>query len=148
MLHTIAPDLWQVQHEFAAAGMRISSRMTVVRLASGGLWLHSPVPLTETVRAQMRKLGEVRFIVAPNKAHHLFAAACIDTYPRARLFGAPGLRGKRQDLPLMRELGPQAEPEWQPDLEQVFFEGIPLVNETAWFHCPSRTLILTDLCQW
>jgi hypothetical protein len=27
-------------------------------------------------------------------------------------------------------------------------EGIPSVNETAWFHKASRTLILTDLCQW
>ena len=28
------------------------------------------------------------------------------------------------------------------------FEGIPLANETDWFHAPSGTLILTDLCQW
>jgi hypothetical protein len=38
--------------------------------------------------------------------------------------------------------------EWSYDLEEVFFDGIPLGNETVWFHKPSRTLILTDLCQW
>ena len=35
-----------------------------------------------------------------------------------------------------------------PDLEQIFFAGIPVGNETVWFHRASGTLILTDLCQW
>lgn len=148
MLQPIAPDIWHMQHPFVAGGIRITSRMTVVRLSSGGLWLHSPVPMPTLARAQMQKLGEVKFIVAPNKMHHLFAKDYVAAYPQAQLFGAPGLPAKRPDLSTMRELGRSAEPAWQPDFEQVFFDGIPIGNETAWFHVPSRTLVLTDLCQY
>jgi len=148
MLQAIAPDIWHTQHTFVATGLRISSRMTVVRLQNSGLWLHSPVPLTSAIHAQLAALGEVQFIVAPSKTHHLFVGEYLDAFPQARLYGAPGLLAKRLDLRGLRELTPEVEPEWKADLEQVFFAGIPLGNETIWFHKTSRTLIVTDLCQW
>jgi len=148
MLQAIAPDLWHLQHQFVVSGLRVSSRMAVVRLKSGALWLHSPVPLLAEVAAQLAALGAVRYIVAPNKMHHLFASACLASFPDATLFGAPGLLEKRPDLKGMRELGPSSEPEWADDLDQTFFAGMPFGNETVWFHKATRTLILTDLCQW
>jgi len=48
----------------------------------------------------------------------------------------------------MHELRRSVESEWAHDFEQIFFEGIPFGNETIWLHKPSRTLIVTDLCQW
>jgi hypothetical protein len=39
MLQVIGPDIWHEQHGFSSLGIRISSRMTVVRLADGWLWL-------------------------------------------------------------------------------------------------------------
>lgn len=148
MLKAITQDIWHVQHAFKIAGMQMSSRMTVVRLSDQSLWLHSPVPLSPQVCAELNELGPVRYVVAPNKLHHLFVGRCLKTFPDAMLFGAPGLASKRPDLRNMRELGSGAEPEWQDDLDQVFFAGIPFGNETVWFHKPSRTLIMTDLCQW
>jgi hypothetical protein len=64
------------------------------------------------------------------------------------LFGAPGLRAKRPDLSSLRELKRTVEPEWERDFDQTFFDGMPIGNETVWFHKSSRTLIVTDLCQW
>jgi hypothetical protein len=148
MLQTIAPDIWHVQHAFVANGLQVSSRMTVIRLENGGLWLHSPIPLSPELRKQLAELGSVEFIVAPSKTHHLFVAEYVQAFPHARLFGAPGLTVKRPDLKGMSELTENIEPEWQADLEQVFFAGIPFGNETVWFHKATRTLILTDLCQW
>jgi hypothetical protein len=148
MLKSIAPDIWHVQHEFVVNGLPISSRMTVVRLQNGSLWLHSPIPLSPELRGQLAELGYVEFIVAPSIAHHLFVAEYLAAFPQAKLFGAPGLSEKRPDLKGMRELSPNVESEWQADLEQIFFAGIPFGNETVWFHKASRTLILTDLCQW
>jgi hypothetical protein len=148
MLQAIAPNIWHLEHAFTVAGMGVSSRMTVVRLTNNKLWLHSPVPLSAQVRAQMAALGEVAFVVAPNKYHHLFAAECMAAFPQARLYGAPGLPAKRPDLKGMQELKPAIEPEWQQDLEQIFFAGVPIGNETVWYHKQSRTLILTDICQW
>jgi len=148
MLQAIGPNIWHMQHEFKAGGMRVSSRMTVLRLKDNKLWLHSPVPLSAEVRAQMSSLGEVAFVVAPNKYHHLFVSDCLAAFPQARLFGAPGLREKRADLSGMEELTPTIEPQWQEELGQIFFAGVPIGNETVWYHKESRTLILTDICQW
>jgi Domain of unknown function (DUF4336) len=147
MLQNIAPNLWHTQHSFVVSGIRASSRMTVVRLHDGRLWLHSPVPITDVLKAELMALGEVAYVVAPSKAHHLFVADCMAAFPQAKLFGAPGLLVKRPDLQGMVELQTVAEPAWQDDLEQLFFAGLPLVNETVWFHKPSRTLIITDLLQ-
>lgn len=148
MLKSITSNIWHLQHDFVASGLHVSSRMTVIRLQDSSLWLHSPVPLSATVHAQLASLGKVRYIVAPNKAHHLFVSDCLDKFPDAILFGAPGLLRKRPDLPSMRELKRSVEPEWAEEFDQIFFDGIPFGNETVWFHKESRTLIVTDLCQW
>jgi Domain of unknown function (DUF4336) len=147
MLQTIAPNLWHVPHTFKTNGIVSPTRMTVARLQDASLWLHSPVPISEALRAQLMALGPVAYVVAPSKMHHLFAADCMATFPQARLFGAPGLQAKRPDLQAMQELRPVVEPAWQEDLEQIFFAGIPFANETVWFHKPSRSLIITDLLQ-
>lgn len=148
MLQQLAPDLWHLPHRFKANGLQISSRMTVVRLQHGGLWLHSPVPLPDDVRAELAALGPVEFIIAPNKTHHFFLGKCKAAYPDAQVFGPPGLCVKRPDIIGLRVLRPAAEPGWGDDLDQVFIEGIPFGNETAWLHRASASLILTDLCQW
>lgn len=149
MLEAIGPDIWHAQHHFKTGGVPISSRMTVVRLRDGTLWLHSPIPLSDALRAQLDALGSVRHIVAPNKMHHLFAGPAARAYPQAQLYGPAGLLAKRPSLQQqMQSLPRTVIQEWSPDLDQVFFEGLPVLEETVWFHAPSGTLILTDLCQW
>jgi hypothetical protein len=148
MLQQITPDLWHAIHFFKIAGATVSTRMTVVRLSDGKLWLHSPVPLSEEISAQLALLGEVAYIVAPSKMHHLYLADCAAAYPAAQVFGARGLAKKRPDVAGLRTLGPVSEPGWQQDLEQLQVRGLPIGNEVVWFHHASRTLILTDICQY
>jgi hypothetical protein len=147
MLIPIAPDLWHMERGFKAAGVPIKSRMTVVRFADGRLWIHSPVRFDEAVAAQIAALGDVAWIVAPNRAHHLFAKHCQRAFPAARLYGAPGLAAKRRDLVGLRELTDDIESEWAKDLEQVLFGGMPFLHEVHWLHKASGTLIATDVLQ-
>lgn len=149
MMTPVAPDVWSVQHAFSVNGLPISSRMTVVRLPGQRLWLHSPVPLSPALQQALAGLGQVAWLVAPSKVHHLFLAEAMATYPQAQVWAAPGLADKRPDVTGLLTLGEHPTPaEWAPALSHQLFEGIPLANETVWFHAPSRTLILTDLCQW
>lgn len=146
-LIALGHELWCATHNFKVNSIPVSTRMTVIRLESGKLWLHSPIPVDEALCSELAALGEVSAIVAPNKLHHLFLSACAADYPSATVYGAPGLPNKRPDLPAMSELRHKPMPEWDSQLEQVFVEGIPFANETIWFHPLSATLIVTDLVQ-
>lgn len=137
-------DCWTLARPLRLLGMTMSSRMTVVRLADGTLWLHSPVQLDDALRRALDTLGPVRHLLAPNRFHHLFLQEYVTTYPGARLYAAPGLPGKRRDLHFDTVLTAPV-PEWQADLEQLWVQGAPLLNEVVFLHRASRTLILTDL---
>lgn len=146
MLVPIAANIWHAQRNFVVAGMTMSARMTVVRLDDGALWLHSPILIDDALRAALDAIGPVQYVIAPNKAHHLFAKKTLALYPQARLFGAPGLDEKRPDLPVT-PLVAAAPPAWAGQIDQVFMAGIPLLNETVFFHTASGTAIFTDVCQ-
>ena len=42
-LRQLAPDLWVAEHSFKNGPFEVGTRMTVIRLRDGGLFLHSPV---------------------------------------------------------------------------------------------------------
>lgn len=150
MLQAFAPDIWHVPHAFKTASFTLSTRMTVVRLSDGRLWLHSPVPIDEALAAELAALGPVAYLVAPNKAHHLFLAEAAERYPEAEVWLAPGLAHKRPALKrsdAVKELGVVAELAWRQDIDQVAVQGMPALNEVVFFHRRSSSLIITDLCQ-
>ena len=144
-LRQLAPDLWVAERSFKNGPFDVGTRMTVIRLRDGGLFLHSPVRLDHPLRAALDALGPVRAVVAPNRHHHLFASDYPTGYPDARLYAAPGLPEKRQDLKVAAELGDEAPEPWRADLEQHFFRGAPFLNEVVFFHPASRTIVFTDL---
>lgn len=146
MLTQLAPDLWHATHAFSSMGIPVTSRMVVVRCAEAALWLHSPIAITPELQQALQDIGTVRWIVAPSLSHHLFAGQAANLFPSAQLFGAPGLRAKRRDLACLHDLPEPGQAPWGRDLEAVFVGGIPLMNETVWFHPASGTAILTDLC--
>jgi len=107
MLKSIDTNLWTVDRPFGRLVGSIGTRMTVIKLADGGLFLHSPVKLDPELRAALDQLGPVRFVAAPNRAHHLFVGDYIGAFPEATIFAAPGLPEKRKDLNFHGVLGGQ-----------------------------------------
>lgn len=146
MLIPVADNIWSHQHAFVVNGVPSTSRMTVVRLNDGSLWVHSPVPITAQIKSQLDRLGPVGHVIAPSLAHHLFVLDFAKHYPTAVLYGTPGLTTKRPDIEGMVTVKTEPGP-WAPELQGVLFGGMPKVNETVWFHGASGTLILTDICQ-
>ena len=147
-LKEVAPGrLWVAEMPLRFYGVEVGTRMTACRLSDGDLWLHSPVRLTEELREDLGRLGPVRFVVAPNKLHHLSVGDYSSAYPEALLYAAPGLAEKRSDLTFCGVLGDAPEPGWAEDLDQTIFRGERQLGEVAFFHRASRTLILADLVQ-
>ena len=62
-LHALTDSIWHVTTPHAFMGLHVGARMTVVKLSSGGLLLHSPVPVDDALAAELAVLGEVTHIV-------------------------------------------------------------------------------------
>jgi len=144
-LTPLAPNLWVATRPLVLFTGDVGTRMTVVRLRDGGLWLHSPVELDAPTRAALDALGPVRAVVAPSLVHHFFVGDYGQAYPEAKLFAAPGLAKKRGDLQFDAVLSDDAPPEWAGEIDQHLFRGAPLINEVVFYHPSTRTLVLTDL---
>jgi Domain of unknown function (DUF4336) len=130
-------------------GLSLPVRMTVIRLGSGELWLHSPVRHGEALARALAALGTVRHLVAPNIGHWSFLPDWQRAFPQATLWAAPGLRARRavrkSGLRIDHDLGERAPAAWAGEIEQAVIPGAGGFREVAFLHLASRTLVLTDL---
>ena len=148
MLQPFAEEIWLADGPTTdVAGFHYPTRMAVIRLAGGALFVWSPVALTPDLRAAVDALGVVRFVIAPNSLHHLFLADWRGAYPAARLHAPPGLRPRRRDIDFDGDLDDGPAPEWADDIDQVMVRGNVITTEVVFFHKASGTVIFTDLIQ-
>ncbi len=145
MLKAVAKGLWERNEPLVVLGMPLGHRMTVVHLADGSLWVHSPVAWTPALADSLAAIGPVAHIIAPNRMHDTFLESWFSAYPQARFHGAPGLQQDRPDLAFTDVLGEQPDPAWAGLIDHHAIQGIPRVNEVVCLHQPSRTLIIADL---
>lgn len=147
-LQPVGPNLWLIDGPLVSFyGFPYPTRMAVVRLASGALWLWSPVRLDDELRREIATLGEPHYAVEPNKLHHLALSQWVGAWPSLRLYAPPGLAQKRSDLHFAEELRDDAPPEWRGEIDQVRVEGSFAMTEVLFFHRASRTCLVGDLIQ-
>ena len=92
MLTEIDRDIWIADGPSVPfLGVPYPTRMTLVRLSDGGLWLCSPIELTDELADAVQALGPVQHLVSPNKIHHLFLGQWAQAWPGAKLWASPGL---------------------------------------------------------
>ncbi|MGH8215840.1 MAG: DUF4336 domain-containing protein, partial [Rhodanobacteraceae bacterium] len=115
-------------------GFPYPTRMAVARLSDGNVWVWSPIALTRELADEVQSIGPVRYIVSPNKLHHLSLQAWADRWPEARLYAPPGLARKKAALHFHAELGDQPISSWQADIDHVVFRGSFTMAEVAFFH--------------
>ena len=143
----IGDNIWTHDSKLAAGPVgtcELGARMTAIRLANG-IFLHSPVKLDPELKRQIDELGPVTVVVSPNRLHHLFVGDYFAAYPQAQIYAAPGLLEKRKDLNFHGTLADEPAPQWSRQLEQHLIRGASLMNETVFFHPPSRTLVTSEL---
>ena len=121
----------------------LTARSTLVPLKNNKFVLISPVKFDESQRSELLKANP-EAIVSPSCFHHLFIKAAHDYLPEAKLYGAPGLQRKRADIKWDGILTENSWP-YQDELKAIFIEGAPKINEVVFYHCDSKTLIVTDL---
>ncbi len=71
----VADEVWivdgpEIRFGMGPFNMSFPTRMTLIRLPGGPLVIHSPTALTPDLAQEVKVLGEVADIVAPNKIHY------------------------------------------------------------------------------
>ena len=124
-----------------------TTRMTVVRLETGGVWLHSPVrPTPERCRA-VDELGPVEHLIAPNKIHSLGVEPWKALYPSAKVWASPAFNQRHPDIPVDAILTNSVEAVWSNEIDHCVVDGHAVLDEVEFLHRPSKTLIITDFIQ-
>ncbi|MDX1817800.1 MAG: DUF4336 domain-containing protein [Marinobacter sp.] len=148
MLTEFAPSLYVADGPTVPFyGFPYPTRMAVIELSGGGLWIWSPVALTDDLARSVEALGTPRYIVSPNKIHHLFLTGWAEHWPKARLYAPPGLAERKPEIPFYADLEDEPDPAWAEDIDQVIFRGSLFMEEAVFFHRSSRTAIVGDLIQ-
>jgi hypothetical protein len=150
VLKPVAQDVWiadgpEIGMNYLGFTMPFPTRMTVVRLADGGLFVHSPIQPDAALMDAVAMLGQVTCLVAPNTLHYWSVPDWKARFAAARVFAVPGLKAKRP-LAVDAVLGDEAPPDWRGEIDQVLIKG-GLFTECDFFHRPSRTVILADLIE-
>lgn len=128
-------------------GFPYPTRMAVARLSDGSAWIWSPIALTDELAGAVEEIGPVRYVVSPNKIHHLFLAEWAERWPEARVYAPPGLARRKPEIQFDADLGDEPDAAWADDIDQVVFRGSFAMEEVVFFHRASRTAIICDLIQ-
>jgi hypothetical protein len=148
----VRENIWIVDSgPMKAGGLSLPIRMTIIRLTDGGLWLHSPTPLTDSVTTELERLGPVSYLVAPTLAHWTFLPEWQRAFPGAEVWAVPSLKSRAQvrasGLRIDHEIGERPPEAWVEEIDQGIVRGGAGFQEAWFLHRKSRTLVLTDLIQ-
>lgn len=144
-------DIWTfdggvVQYRIGPFTVPCPTRMTVLRGPSGKLLLHSPIRLIPELIAEVKRLGNIATIVAPNSFHFLYLQAWANACPEATVLVSPRAPKSR----VLPERAISLDSATIPSLDE--FADYIVVDaggwaEVAFLHHTSRSLVLTDLIQ-
>lgn len=147
-LREFVPDqVWLQEYPIHFAGCDFNARMAVVRISDKELLVHSPCEIDSATREAISALGDVACIVAPGTYHHLYVPSAQAAFPNAETYICPGIERKRPDLDFDWFLGDRPPAAWAEVLDQVLVRGNKFIWEVAFFHKPSKTLLLVDLIE-
>lgn len=145
-MRQIGTNIWVHEDSMKMMGTQLGLRMTVIRLADGSVWVHSPTAIDPELQQQVDEIGPVKHLIAANNHHCKWLQDWNEAYPDAELYVSAGIPHK---VPLSNYhiLQPGMENAWAEDIDRKTMPSVPMFHETVFFHKPSQSLIVTDLIQ-
>lgn len=140
-LNPIAENMWELTYPLSLIGAQLGRRVTILRLQSGKLLIHSTGPFTAADVRAIKTLGAPAWLADVTLNHDTFSDLGRAAFPEIP-YGLPDdfihVDGERFSLN-----HPPAE--WRDEIQVIEIAGMPRVREYAFYHRPSRTLIVADL---
>mmetsp|Transcript_12365 Transcript_12365/g.26310 ORF Transcript_12365/g.26310 Transcript_12365/m.26310 type:complete len:237 (+) Transcript_12365:54-764(+) len=155
-MEEFATNIWKVEGPCVNFfGIPYPTRMVVIRLTKGDYcdcaWIWSPIPISDDLAEEVEsKAGPIKFIVSPNKIHHLFLKEWADRYPDAVVYAPPGLEKRKvaDGIRFDARFGEgEPEPGFAEEIDLVSITGSYFMEEVAFFHRSSKTAIVCDFIQ-
>jgi hypothetical protein len=137
----LTDNIWLLRYPLTILGAHWDRIVTVIRLGGGEVLVHSTGPFSVEEVASIRALGPVKWVVECASMHDGFTEQGAKAFPEATLFVPEPMREKLA-VPAESLRNPPAA--WAPELEVLLEEGTVGFEEHAFFHRPSRTLIVGD----
>ncbi len=118
-IQELSENLWRVEGELPHFSMK--RVMTVVRLQTGGLLIHSAIAMNEASVARLEAWGRPEVMLIPHVRHRMDAARFKHRYPALRVFAPPGVMAKAKAV--VRVDGTYAEVPNDPALSLELLDG-------------------------
>ena len=138
----LAENLWLLSYPLKLLGVDLGRKVTILRLKSARLIVHSTGPITDHDVAAIKELGQPGWLVDVMLRHDTFSREALTAFPGVPYLGPEGFADV-VEYPTQPLLPPPAE--WAGEVEVLELQGVPSMRETVMLHVPSRTLIVADL---
>ncbi|HEY8899122.1 MAG TPA: hypothetical protein VIM61_01725 [Chthoniobacterales bacterium] len=138
----LAENLWLLPYPLKLFGADLRRNVTLIRLASGDLVIHSTGPFEPADVSKIHAAGHPAWIVEAMRHHDTFSRIGRDIFPDIPFLAPPGFSEtvNFETLPIL-----PPPPEWADELDALEVGGNKTYGEFVFFHRPSRTLIVADL---
>ena len=157
-MNEFAPNVWIAEGPSVDFfGFPYPTRMVVIRLTESpnndenGAWLWSPVAISDELAKEVEaKAGQVKYIISPNKIHHIFIKEWTEKYPNATVYASPGLEQRKvaEGITFNARFGKEEpEPPFANEIDTVIVSGSYAMDEVEFFHKATKTAIICDFIQ-
>lgn len=140
--YQIATDVAVMQFPLRALGIDFGRNVTLLRLRDGRLAIHSTAPFTPEDAAAIRRFGEASWLVEATLMHETFAREARAAFPGLPYLAPDGF-GKTSGVATEPLQPPPFD--WAGEIDVLPIEGLRKIDEHAFFHRASRTLVVADL---
>jgi hypothetical protein len=141
-LRSVTENLWTMEFPLNLLGGHQNRVVTLIRLSSGELIIHSTGPFSRSTVAEINALGTPAWMTDVMLRHDTFAKDGRTAFPNIPYLAPEGFAA-RAHVDCRPLLPPPAS--WSSEVRVLLIDGMPDVKEHVFLHLPSRTLIVADL---
>ena len=141
-MQPVAENIWVKRFPLSLLGGKQGRVVTVIRLATGELIIHSTAAFSPSDVAEIEALGKPGWLVDSMLRHDTFAQEGRAAFPNIPYLAPEGFAKSAQvdSRPLL-----PAPAAWSNEVRVLLIGGMPDAKEHVFLHIPSRTLIVADL---
>jgi hypothetical protein len=141
-MQALAENLWIKKFPLSMLGGHQGRVVTIIRLGSGELIIHSTGPFTKADIAEINALGDPGWMTDSMLRHDTFAKQGRAAFPNIPYLAPEGF-AELAHVDCKPLLPPPSA--WASEINVLLIDGMPKAREHVFLHVPSRTLIVADL---